>query len=101
MVDNGADALERFSPGQYDADIIDLMLPGIRGDQVALPLRQQDSTVSMVLITGMELKEDDPRLQAFDLYLPKPFGLQPLLDIVLQALVLHELRTGQHGQETG
>src|SRR5579859_1774236 len=70
----GATALERLSATQYDAVVLDLMLPDMDGLNVCRELRAKSDTPVLMLtargdavdrIVGLELGADD--------YLPKPF----------------------------
>src|SRR6202030_4869681 len=76
----GATALERLNDAQYDAVILDLMLPDMDGLEVCRRLRAQTDTPVLMLtargdaidrIVGLELGADD--------YLPKPFEPRELL----------------------
>jgi len=92
---SGREALERFAPGRYDVVLIDLAMPGMAGDQVAREMRQIDPSVVTVLITGWEVRPDDPRLWAFDFQLQKPFDdLDEVEAVVAQAKARHDSLTG-------
>lgn len=69
------------SPGYYDAVILDVMLPGRDGFQVATALRASGDFVPILMLTARGRAEDI--LQGFesgaDDYLPKPFDLEILL----------------------
>jgi len=76
----GATALERLSEADYDAVVLDLMLPDMDGLDVCRELRARDDTPVLMLtargdaidrIVGLELGADD--------YLPKPFEPRELL----------------------
>src|ERR1700733_14359870 len=76
----GAMALERLNEAQYDAVVLDLMLPDMDGLEVCRRLRAQCDTPVLMLtargdaidrIVGLELGADD--------YLPKPFEPRELL----------------------
>ena len=90
---SGPEALEGFAPDRYDVALIDLALPGMPGDEVARQIRQLDPSVALVLITGWELQQGDPRLAAFDLQIHKPIDdLDTLEHIVARAVELHDTR---------
>jgi len=92
---SGQDALKAFQPGQYDVALVDLGLPQVPGDQVAARMRAIDSHVSLILITGWHLPEDDDRLQHFDLHLRKPFArLGQVRAAVADAIQLRDARAG-------
>ena len=93
---SGLEALERCEPGRYDVALLDLVMPEMPGDQVARQLRQVDPAIVAVLITGWNLRPDDPRLAAFDFQLLKPIDdLDEIDDVVNRATELHDARTEQ------
>ena len=76
----GATALERISSAEYDALVLDLMLPDMDGLELCRRLRTTSDTPVLMLtargdaidrIIGLELGADD--------YLPKPFEPRELL----------------------
>ena len=83
MVGDGAEALGRLLGGQapYDLVILDVMLPGIDGFEVARRLRQAGAFTPLLMLTAKGLPEDVVTgLEAgADDYLPKPFDLSVLL----------------------
>jgi DNA-binding response OmpR family regulator len=88
----GAIALERLNEAQYDAIVLDLMLPDMDGLEVCRRLRAQCDTPVLMLtargdaidrIVGLELGADD--------YLPKPFEPRELL-ARLRAIVRRRVR---------
>ncbi len=93
------DAAAEFLPGRYDVALIDLGMPDLPGDQVARKMREVDSAMVTVLVTGWELEEGDPRLVPFDLRILKPFGdLVTIQRMVGQAVELHDSRAGKSAQ---
>jgi two-component system phosphate regulon response regulator OmpR len=80
VASRGATALERLNEADYDAVVLDLMLPDMDGLEVCRRLRAQRDTPVLMLtargdaidrIVGLELGADD--------YLPKPFEPRELL----------------------
>jgi two-component system response regulator CpxR len=76
----GPDGLEQALTGQYQAIVLDVMLPGMDGLEVLRNLRQQCEVPVLMLtargdetdrIVGLEMGADD--------YLPKPFSTRELL----------------------
>ncbi|MBT4502768.1 MAG: response regulator [Gemmatimonadetes bacterium] len=90
--ENGQEAVEQFVAKKFDVVLIDLGLPSMPGDRVARMIREADPAVSTVLITGWVLEEDDPRLEAFDLYVQKPLKMESIGDVVTRAIALHDSR---------
>jgi DNA-binding response OmpR family regulator len=83
VLSDGEAALQKLlgSPGEFDAVILDIMLPGRDGFEVAGELRRSGDFVPILMLTARGRPEDI--LQGFesgaDDYLPKPFDLQILL----------------------
>lgn len=87
-VDNGHAGLDRASTGDFDAVVLDIMLPGRDGLSVLSELRNKGNTTPVLLLTarnelgdrvkGLELGADD--------YLAKPFYVEEL-DARIHALV--------------
>jgi DNA-binding response OmpR family regulator len=83
VVGDGESALHTLleQPGRFDAIILDVMLPGRDGFEVARDLRQSGDFVPILMLTARGRAEDI--LRGFecgaDDYLPKPFDLQILL----------------------
>ena len=69
---NASAALQMFLPGEYDAVLIDLGLPEMPGDELAKVLHNRDPAVSMLMLTGWMLNDDDPRMKLFDDRIQKP-----------------------------
>ena len=80
---DGEAALQRLlgTPGRFDAIILDVMLPGRDGFEVASELRRSGDFVPILMLTARGRPEDI--LKGFeagaDDYLPKPFELAILL----------------------
>jgi heavy metal response regulator len=81
VVSTGEDALSHAAAMEYDAIVLDLMLPGMDGLQVVKALREQDSDVPVLALTARGALED--RVKGLDAgcddYLPKPFAFDELL----------------------
>ncbi len=78
--DNGEEALSRLSGTVYDLLILDIMLPGIDGFEVARRLRERGDFVPMLMLTARGRPEDviGGFESGADDYLPKPFELAVL-----------------------
>ncbi len=78
---NGNDALYRASINDYDAIILDIMIPGPDGFQVCSELRAGGSTVPIIMLTARDQVQD--RIDGLDCgaddYLTKPFAVAELL----------------------
>jgi len=88
-VDNGLDALEHSG---FDLVLLDVMLPGMNGFDVATALRARGDIAPILMLTARSRPEDV--LKGFeagaDDYLPKPFDLA-----ILMARVMGLLRRAQ------
>ncbi len=80
-VDNGMDALEYASSGEYDALVLDIMMPGLDGVQVLRTLRSRSITTPALFLTART--EVSQRVEGLDAgaddYLGKPFSTEELL----------------------
>lgn len=77
---DGPTGLEQALSNDYDAMVLDLLLPGQGGLDVLRALRQRGSVLPVLILTARSSVED--RVRGLDLgaddYLPKPFDLQEL-----------------------
>jgi len=75
---DGESALEFVKNSQFDAIVLDIMLPGINGFEVAADLRAIQNYTPILMLTARGRPEDI--LKGFeagtDDYLPKPFDLE-------------------------
>lgn len=78
---NGDEALNYINCAEYDAVILDIMLPGISGLQVLRKIRSQNNKTPVLLLTARDSIED--RVAGLDKgaddYLVKPFAFDELL----------------------
>jgi CheY-like chemotaxis protein len=77
---DGEEALAKYRLEEYDAMIIDLMLPGQNGLDVLAEVRKRNPTARVVIVTAYpsyETAVEAMRRGATD-YLPKPFELDKL-----------------------
>ncbi|QQV03132.1 MULTISPECIES: response regulator transcription factor [Chryseobacterium] len=78
---DGKSALEAFSNHDFDICLLDIMMPGIDGFELAEHIRNTDSEIPIIFISAKSLKEDrikGLRLGADD-YLVKPFSIEELI----------------------
>lgn len=74
----GETALDRLAPGHdFDCVILDVMLPGITGFEVARTLRERGEFVPILMLTARNRSQDVMKgfAAGADDYLPKPFEL--------------------------
>lgn len=78
---NGEDALAYLESGDYDAAILDIMMPKMDGITVLKKLRQQGNPVPVIMLTARA--EVDDKVLGLDSgandYLTKPFDTRELL----------------------
>lgn len=81
-------AIDKISNYEYDAILLDLMLPDGNGFEVLKKLKSQNKTEGIIIISAKETL--DSRIEGFNLgaddYLTKPFHLSELL-VRIQALI--------------
>lgn len=80
-VSDGDAALDRLATGGIDVVVLDVMLPGIDGCEIARRLRLSGSSVPIMMLTARDSASDIVKgLDAgADDYLTKPFSLRVLL----------------------
>jgi two-component system copper resistance phosphate regulon response regulator CusR len=83
-VDEAADGVTGLSmadSGQYDAIVLDILLPGMDGLALCRELRSREKWVPILMLTALDAVED--RIGGLDAgaddYLPKPFDFGELL----------------------
>lgn len=78
---NGQEALDYIADAEYDAVILDIMMPVLDGLTVLQTIRRQGSTIPVLLLTARDSIED--RVTGLDAgandYLVKPFAFEELL----------------------
>ena len=81
IVDNGTDAYDYLSGGDYNMAVLDIMMPGMSGIEVLKKIRKEGNKIPILLLTAMGEVED--RIDGLDAgaddYLPKPFDAGELL----------------------
>jgi DNA-binding NtrC family response regulator len=87
-VPSGALALERAKGESFDVVLLDLKMPGIPGMEVLKTLRQLDTSMAVIVITGygtINTAMQAGKLGAYD-FLCKPFDPDKLLSLVEKAV---------------
>ena len=78
---NGEQCLQAFVKGEYDVCILDVMMPGKDGFELAEAIRKINHEIPIIFLSAKTLKEDKLkglRLGADD-YLVKPFSIEELV----------------------
>ena len=84
----GAEALAKAKNFKFDVAILDIVLPDLRGDKLALKLKKGDSDVNIIFVTGYANMQDcinSLNIGVSDILL-KPIGEEELLQAVESAL---------------
>lgn len=75
-VHDGRQALQEASTGEYALMVLDLMLPGMAGEEVCKRLRQKGNSLPVIMLTAKG--EEEERIQGLgigaDDYVVKPFS---------------------------
>ena len=98
---NGAGILEEISAGQYDALVLDVMLPGRSGFELCREIRRE-SNIPILMVTAK--KEDVDKIRGLGLgaddYILKPFSPAELVARVKTHIHIHDMLLEQRGKET-
>lgn len=78
---DGQEALDYLASAEYDAAVLDIMMPAVDGLAVLKRMRQRNDSTPVILLTAKDSIED--RVQGLDAgandYLVKPFAFEELL----------------------
>lgn len=78
---DGEQALEAYDNNTFDICILDVMLPGIDGFEIAKRIRKINQEIPILFLTAKSMKED--RIQGLliggDDYITKPFSIEELI----------------------
>lgn len=81
VVFDGEDGLEYARSGQYDAMILDVMLPKLNGFQIVKTLRKEGNALPVLMLTARD--DIDDKVKGLDSgaddYLTKPFTAEELM----------------------
>lgn len=93
---DGQDAVDYIEAGNYDAVILDVMMPKMDGFTVLKTIRQAGNTVPIILLTAKSQVDD--KVEGLDLgandYLTKPFATAELLARIRALLRNNESPSG-------
>ncbi len=90
---DGETGLDYAQVSSYDVILLDLMLPGIQGQDVCRKLRARNCTTPILMLTALDAAEEKVeglRIGADD-YLPKPFDF---IELVARIEALNRRATG-------
>ncbi|NJM84670.1 MAG: response regulator transcription factor [Tabrizicola sp.] len=96
---DGEDALEHAAANSYDVILLDLMLPGIQGQDVCRKLRARKSKTPILMLTALDSAEEkvEGLKMGADDYLAKPFDFD---ELIARVEALHRRATG-YAADTG
>ncbi|MCB0322029.1 MAG: response regulator [Bdellovibrionales bacterium] len=88
IAENGAEALERASTGQFDVILMDLTMPHMDGSTAAAALRARGFTGPIVAVTAVQRPDELQHWDAarFDAVLEKPFSAGEFYEVVRNQL---------------
>ena len=88
----GQQALEKLEETDYQVAILDIILPDIKGEEIARKIRKQNDDIRFIIITGYS--EIDDSVEAIDVgiddILLKPIEPDELLRTVKESFDEHE-----------
>jgi DNA-binding response OmpR family regulator len=90
IVSSGEEVLEKIAEKRYDLILLDIMLPGMNGIEILRRVKQIDSKITVVMITGFpedEMALEAVKMGAYD-YIVKPFDLEYLKMVLLTKILL-------------
>ncbi len=78
---NGSEGFRLAQKEHFDLILLDLMLPGMDGMEVCRKLKEEGSTIPIIMLTarGSETDKVEGLLTGADDYITKPFSLKELL----------------------
>ena len=88
-VNEGIQAIEKAQKTTFDLVILDINLPDIRGDEVAMRLKEINKNIIIIMITGFPSFQesiDTLDLGIYDILL-KPITADELLRVTREALI--------------
>lgn len=91
--DTGASALAQIEMGSFAAVVCDINMPTMSGLELLRAVRDFDPDLPVLLVTGLPTWEGAAQAIEYGVfrYLPKPFDLDDLRDMVRQATQLYRL----------
>jgi CheY-like chemotaxis protein len=86
--EDGIQAVDVFEKGEFDLVFVNLSLPELSGWEVIQRIKQKDSEVKVVLLTGWgaQIDFEEAREKRVDFLIPKPFKAEDLLTVLGQAI---------------
>jgi len=99
LAKDGKDGFEKYSNGNYDICILDVMMPIMDGFTLARKIRSVDLQIPIIFLTAKSMKEDT--IEGFesggDDYISKPFSMEELLYRI--RAIIKRAKGGDDGDE--
>ncbi len=89
FIGRGEAATERIAQGEFDAVLMDMVLPGITGIEAIRRIRQLDPPLGLIAIVGVSGRDDDEaasRAAGANAFLVKPVSSRALATALLEAI---------------
>lgn len=79
---NGNDALNLIKQSKFDCIVLDIIMPGMKGDELLANIREMDIDVDVIVSSGYmsEEQRDKVKMLGVEYFLDKPFTDQKILD---------------------
>jgi len=83
-------AIEKARESRFNLALLDMFLPDVRGDQVAVRLRELDESIGLIFVTGYDESIEIVKSLGFKDFLlfKKPVSLEELLGAVNDVLTI-------------
>ncbi len=103
LADSAKQGINLFKKGEYDLIFTDLSMPEISGWEVARIIKEKDPEVLVALVTGWGVKMDGEKLgeKGIDMVISKPFQVNRVLNLVVEAVEIKKKKAGQKTQKSG
>ncbi len=85
-VENGNDALKRFTTQPFDLVITDKAMPGLSGDQLAVEIKRLSPTTPVVLLSGFNSAGENEKVPGVDVIASKPITIPALREAIRKAM---------------
>lgn len=88
VASDGEQGLTLFEAGKFDLVLVDYEMPKIKGDRLAMLIKQRDPRQPIIMVTahGEMLRAAGNALMGIDQIVEKPFGLEALREGITQVL---------------
>jgi polyisoprenoid-binding protein YceI len=95
MANSGQEALAVFGRNKFDLVIIDSVMPGMKGDELAAAIKARDPKQPVMINTFAErVRSSSTGLQGFDDLTRKPFSLENVREAIANATLSLTLANG-------